>query len=273
MQPNLPNAIIGYIPENQLTKPNPAINDQDIPNFLQVKQLVEGNLSELTIKDVVYDDTSNPAVINGSVFVINDYIFVYETVGSFLANKVYRCTAAGTIATATFELKTLKDNTKIDFLDTFINPNDAQQIYYNEQIYKYVQGTDSFEPVESTINRGIQFITTATLNFNNSSVTFNRKVPKNSYIRKVSFRIVTPLNGTGGVFKLGHLGSLERIIPEGLINLHSYTIPCYFEFVPQDVTLGGIIKYLTTEQLIASLSGVTGGTAGKIEIDIEFLTH
>lgn len=242
-----------------------------------LEQLIEdtanANKADFTIFDAVYDDAGTPAGVLGTSLTVGQYVFALETVGSFTANVLYKCTGAGAIGVATFSTVAPQEGFKIVFDEQITNPNDEDVVFKENVIYLYDADSGVWTAVPYVnVSVGVQTTKTAELLYDDGMIPLAIDVPANSQIDFVNITVAEAFNGTSAVLTVGDADDNARLVDNAMFggnSITSYSQGSTIPFKPLDnVTYGKIV--LGNKTTVNVYYAVTGASTGKAIVEIGY---
>lgn len=254
----------GVVPVGKyLVQSHSAVADDQLLNLGQVKSLLSGSLSKFSIVNAIYDNGGDAASVNGTpTYVVGRYVYAFETVDSFTAGKVYRVTSGGLITAASFEERVLVQGDIIDFVETVVNPNDEEEYFSGGSLYEFQSLTSSLVEIGHTQTKGAIYSSSVTVNFGDTEVSFNQRIPSGATVLEIRTAVVTPFNGTTGALSLGDDADNTLFNPLDGISLQAFSANEVNPVFPVD----GLVS--DAKNLKAYLA--TNATAGQMKIDVIF---
>lgn len=248
------------------------VEQNEIVSKQYLEDQLKANQVQFTVIDAIYDNTGTADDVLSTTYAIGDVVIAFETVGDFTAKGLYRATSTGVLGVATFQEITLKEGLKIWVDANLVNPNDSDEIYKGNTVYGYDADLSVWVPVPVTIAKGAKFLVKGQVAFDDAgAVNIGDIVPVNTQITKIYFQVEEEFDGTGGTLIVGDVGDTDRIatLPAELPLQDFVEGESTGEYIVSDPITFGDLIYTNRTQITATLSGISGATAGVINIFIE----
>jgi hypothetical protein len=223
------------------------------------------------IIDGIYDNAGTANTIRSTTFAIGDVALAIEAVGTFIANRLYKCSAAGTILTGTFEEFAPSEGLLIISQYELINPNDGNVIYLADNIYSYDTDTNNWliRPQLDSIAPGTAFAMSCVIEYTDSGTPVSLGiVPVNTVVDGIdNLSCEISLDGTGAALSVGDASDNSKILGTSTLytGLHGFAQGTCTGEVPLSTTTFTPIVYTNRTELFAYFS-VTGANQGKFHL-------
>lgn len=270
---NLTNIVKGRVINNDLKKSTAPVAIDDIPNKEYVDNQIADKKSSYPVKFGVYDQGGTATATGGDAISVGDNVIAFDSVGSFVINTVYRCTVAGSASTATFTAIPLSENLQISVTDFITDPNDNTKYFEADIIYIYDADTSAWVENGQRQSAGDVHGVYADIVFNSATVAFSLPLPLNAEIQSLEIICKTAFNSTGALLTIGEISDQDKILQSTDINVHDYVAGDYEKVIPRDQVSGGLIAFTNRTPINAYFTPAGAGTAGSIQLRINYLVR
>ena len=252
----------GVVPLGKyIVQEHAAAADNQLPNLGQVKELISGSLSMFSVVNAIYDNAGDAASVNGNpTYAVGQYVYAFETVDSFTANKVYHVISAGDVTTAVFEERVLEQGNVIDFVETVVNPNDEEDYFSGGSLYEFQSATSTLKEIGHTQTKGSVYATSAVINFGDASASFNLRVPAGATVLEIRTSVSTQFDGTTGALTVGDDATNNLFDPLDGIALQAFGI--------NEVNIVFPVNGLLSDAKNLKAFLTTDATAGQAKIEV-----
>ena len=218
------------------------------------------------IIDGIYNNAGIADTIRSTTFAIGGVALAIETVGAFTANMLYKCSAAGTILTGTFEEFAPSEGLLITSQYELINPNDTNVIFNADNTYSYDTDTNGwvFRPQLDSIAPGTTFAMSCVIEYTDSGTPVSLGiVPVNTEVEGIANLVCeTSLDGSSAALSVGDASDNSKILATSTLysSLHDFA---------QNTCTGamalGTTTYTNRTEIFAYFN-VTGASQGKFRL-------
>jgi len=223
------------------------------------------------IIDGIYNNAGIADTIRSTTFAIGSVALAIEAVGTFRANMLYKCSAAGTILTGTFEEFEPYEGLLIISQYELTNPNNTNVVFNADNTYSYDTDTNAwvFRPQLDSIAPGTAFEMSCVIEYNDSGTPVSLGiVPVNTVVEGIdNLSCETSLDGSGAALSVGDASDNSKILATSTLytGLHDFAQNTCTGEVPLGTTTFTPIVYTNRTELFAYFS-VTGASQGKFNL-------
>lgn len=258
---------------------NQATQGNQPARWDQVQAAILAGEPLFAVSDAIYSNASAAASVAGTVnYTVGQTVIAFDTVGSFVANGLYRVTVAGTISTATFTPLNVQNGTAILATKDLAHPTDTTKMLLANQQYKLdttQTGFAQWVDIGSRAADGDYTIAVDVDATTSNAYNFDQLVGVGTEIESVEMLVATAINGTVGTgsVTVGDAGNNSKVLQAtdiifGANTLQGFVAGMLMNLVPLDQSTGKKITFASRDQLAVYVTAPTGATTGLLQFRI-----